>query len=332
MESKLTRIAMATGLLAAAGSTFATPPLIFGKWDKSSVKAGFHDSVPTQCIEQTLFAATEWDQSGANFAFDVDIIGRHPRLLDQTQAFDFEHVTFEVGVPSDPNAVMTARVGSTPGTTTIVNADVVIDSRRLQTTPTTVLKLSCEGVTAPPADKIDFQSAALHELGHVLGYAHVPDDTSCALYGSLPPGVWRRGLCPDEKQAHINNYGKRFRIVSIPNVTGPRGVNIPADVHYDGTPTFPVQRTTKNIECPSGWSCSDGGGTISSTPSPITFNFKCSTTNPQPTSTFRWRTTLTDANGVVTNAVEHTSTCTTTTAAKGTNAILGGVNRIIVTD
>jgi len=332
MASKLAGIAMVTGLLMAAGSTFATPPVTFGKWDKRSVKVGFHDSVPSQCIEQTLFATTEWDNSGADFAFDVDVVGRHPALADQTQAFDLDHVTFEVGVPSNPNAVMIARVGNTPGTTTIVNADVIVDSRRLQTTPTTVLKLSCEGVTAPPIDKIDFQSAALHELGHALGYDDVQDDTTCALYKSLPPGVWRRGLCADEKQAHISNYGKRFRIVSIPNVIGPRGVNIPVQIHYDGTPTFPVQRTTKNIECPIGWTCSDGGGTISSTPSPITYNTKCSNTYPQPTSTFRWRTTLTDANGIVTNAVEHTSTCTSTTATKGKNTALEGIDRVTVSD
>lgn len=121
-----------------------------------------------------------------------------------------------------------------------------------------------------------------------------------------------------EKGFRLHAKGKTcepFKIASIPNVSGPQGVNIPAKIHYKGYPLFPVKRQTKIVSCAAGWSCSDYNGTYTSnTPSPLTFNFRCTNSSPEPTATFRWRTTLTDADGVVTNAVEHTSTCTTPAA------------------
>ncbi|MBT2745547.1 MULTISPECIES: S1 family peptidase [unclassified Lysobacter] len=100
-----------------------------------------------------------------------------------------------------------------------------------------------------------------------------------------------------------------FAISSIPNVAGPQNVNIPAKVFFTGYTHFPVLRHTAIVSCPSGWSCSDYDATYqSATASPLTFNFLCSASSP--TATFRWKTTLKGADGVESNAVEHTSTCT----------------------
>lgn len=319
--------------LACAGTASATPPVIFGKYGVRSVTVGFHSSIPTDCASASIFAVSEWNAVGADFDLKTTNTP-HPRYEDQTQTFDYQNVTVQDGVPSRPDAIMAARVKRNTTTGIIENADIIVDQRRInQAGPQPVDKLNCAGLNPTPVNEVDFQSAILHELGHVVGLEDVLDEPSCALYYSLASGVKRRALCASEKQAHIANYGKRFQIVSIPNVTGPQGVNIPAQIHYEGTPTFPVQRNTKTIQCASGWTCSDYNGTYSSTtPSPLTFNFRCSNSTSLPTATFRWRTTLTDANGVVTNAVEHTSTCTSTTGTKGTNATPGGVNRVIVTN
>jgi len=95
-----------------------------------------------------------------------------------------------------------------------------------------------------------------------------------------------------------------FVIDTIPNVTGPQGVNIPATINFKGYPRFTVRRATKIVTCASGWKCSDYNGTYTSNvPSPLTFNFRCNNSTPLPTATFRWRTTLTDASGIFTNSV-----------------------------
>ncbi|MBX9400214.1 hypothetical protein K4L06_02755 [Lysobacter sp. BMK333-48F3] len=319
--------------LTCASTASATPPVIFGKYGVRSVTIGFHTSIPTDCASASIFAANEWNAAGADFDLKTTTTS-HARFEDQPLTFDYQNVTVQDGAPPNPNAIMTARVKRNTTTGIIENADIIVDQRRInQTGPQPVDKLNCAGLNPTPVNEVDFHSAVLHELGHVVGLEDVLDEPSCALYYSLPSGVRRRALCASEKQAHIANYGKRFQIVSIPNVTGPQGVNIPAQIHYEGTPTFPVQRNTKIIQCASGWTCSDYNGTYSSaTPSPLNFNFRCGNSSSLPTATFLWRTTLTDAKGVVTNAVEHTSTCTSTTGARGTNATPKAVNRVIITN
>src|SRR3546814_10535318 len=44
----------------------------------------------------------------------------------------------------------------------------------------------------------------------------------------------------------------------------------------------------------------------------LEFNFHCAASPATPTATFQWKTTLTDADGVVTNVIQHSSTCTST--------------------
>lgn len=115
-----------------------------------------------------------------------------------------------------------------------------------------------------------------------------------------------------------------FSLDSIPNVSGPHNVSFQAQVFYKGVPKFTVQRKTKIMSCPSGWTCSDYNGSYSSnTASPLTFNFKCTTTGATPTATFSWRTTLVGADGATTNAIDHTSTCLATTATSGAATVRG---------
>ncbi|MCF5091176.1 hypothetical protein GIW57_13480 [Stenotrophomonas sp. PA-6-5C] len=197
-----------------------------------------------------------------------------------------------------------------------------------------VTQLICTTAPTIPADRFDGESALLHEFGHAVGFDH-GDDSNCPMYPTMPAGQVKRVLCEAEMEEYLWAYGLPFKILSLANVSGPQGVNIPASVHYQGNPAFPVKRQTKIVQCASGWTCSDYNGTYTSaTPSPLTFNFRCTNTSPLPTATFRWRTTLTDANGVVTNAVEHTSTCTRPagTVANASRAGDGNsANRIVIT-
>lgn len=116
-----------------------------------------------------------------------------------------------------------------------------------------------------------------------------------------------------------------FAISSIPNVTGQQNVNIPVKVNFTGHPPFPVRRHTAVVSCPDGWTCDAYDQTYTTaTGSPLTFNFLCYNSAPLPTTTFAWRTTLKGKDGVESNAVEHTSTCTTKPGAVPASGRLKG--------
>ncbi|MBT2745619.1 MULTISPECIES: matrixin family metalloprotease [unclassified Lysobacter] len=326
------RILLVAGAMAWAGLAQAAAPTAVGHYVRASVISGMHNSVPPNCVEATTSAITTWNTVGANFSIFPDFLVSTPRPDEQTVEYNEANITIDTGLFSEPRAVMGTARDVNPTTKIITNSDIRVDDRRVWNHDPSVEQLSCS--TLPPTiNQVDWQTVMLHELGHAIGFLH-DASIGCAMYGGGSPGTMQRTLCADEKQAYIDNY-KALRITSIPNVSGPQQVNIPAKIFYAGTPVFPVKRRTQTIQCASGWSCSDYNGSYAtSAPSPLTFNFKCTPGDPLPTATFKWRTTLTDANGVVTNAVDHTSTCTRPAGSlkERPSGEPKRINRVIITD
>ncbi len=138
---------------------------------------------------------------------------------------------------------------------------------------------------------------------------------------------------PDFQQLAMKGVEKGYRLTkrslacvpltinSIPDVTGPRGgPKIPVDVDYAGFPQFPLTLSIENISCSSRY-CTGGAVTYSEEmPSPLQFTFSCNGSSSN-NSTSTWSSTLTDADGVKTEPVEHQLTCTpssSTVAKRGT--------------
>lgn len=334
MKNKLLSIAAISATMACAGTTHAALPTAFAKFSRASVTSGMHHSIPPTCVQPTINAINSWSAVGANFVLFPDFITSTPRPEEQTQTFNSANVTIDDGVLANPLALMAARVDTNNTTKIIANSDIRIDKRRIWNNDPTQIQLSCSPASSTPPTVVDWESAILHEFGHVVGINHDAFDLACAMYDELGPGVTVRALCAKEKQTYIDNY-KTLQIVSLPNVAGPHNVDISAKVFYEGSPTFPLKRETLNTSCPSGWSCSAYNGNYSShAASPLTFNYKCTVSASKPTATFGWRTTLIDANGVRTNSIDHTSTCTqsTSTLSEDASATPGGINRVIITD
>src|SRR3546814_18483794 len=68
----------------------------------------------------------------------------------------------------------------------------------------------------------------------------------------------------------------------------------------------------ENVGCPDTWDCSSYNKMHTASELSLEFNFHCAASPATPTATFQWKTTLTDADGVVTNVIQHSSTCTRT--------------------
>lgn len=124
-----------------------------------------------------------------------------------------------------------------------------------------------------------------------------------------------------EKGARLTREGKScvpFTITSIPDVSGPRdGSDIPASINFAGFPQFPVTREISIVSCPNGSTCTDGTQVYSEkVPSPLASVFHC-TGSSSETMVYTWSTSLTDADGVKTEPVEHKLTCTPTPSVAG---------------
>ena len=331
MSLNFLRTALAVSLIMSAGLARAEDPVITREWQTDFIRVGFNDSVPSNCVMPTVAATNSWNAVGADFYHELDLFTRHPLIANQTAAFNGKNITIEPSDDIRPDAVMSTRLDPDPsGAGNLVNADIRVNRRILEAGD-----ISCSTAEVVPADKVDWESAILHEFGHGIGFVQDVNEPTCSMHWSLTDGEKRRVLCAAEKQAYIDAYGKKFKILSIPNVSGPQQTDIPAKVIYEGTPVFPVERRTKYISCPSGWSCSNYNGTYSSaTSSTLTFNFRCDPSVPLPTATFQWRTTLIDANGKETDSVDHTSTCTKPpgTLNKNSGDKPTGINRVIITN
>lgn len=124
----------------------------------------------------------------------------------------------------------------------------------------------------------------------------------------------RQAVAGMEKGIRLYHEGKQctdFKIDSIPTVSGP--VNTPFNYHinFSGNPTFPVTVHSTVVSCASGWSCPSFTRTENSPQdSQLTFTIHCTSSTPGQSGTFRYKRWLVDADGVKTQPVEHTYTCT----------------------
>lgn len=117
----------------------------------------------------------------------------------------------------------------------------------------------------------------------------------------------------------IRLYGEekvceKFRIDEMPDVTSPVNTPFTYRIAFSGNPTFPVTIYARSLECPSGWGCFNHEIKIDDPQeSPIIRNYKCIGESWQ-SGVFRWERWLVDADGVKTDAVEHTIDCTATSS------------------
>ncbi|WP_061539286.1 N-acetylmuramoyl-L-alanine amidase [Collimonas fungivorans] len=100
-----------------------------------------------------------------------------------------------------------------------------------------------------------------------------------------------------------------FKIDRIPDASGMQNTYIPVEVHYQGYPQFAVTAKVEVVSCPSGWICSGGElEYLDQEDTPLVYEVMCNGISWSP-ATFRFKTSLSDLDGVSPAAVEHNMTC-----------------------
>ncbi|WP_425481894.1 N-acetylmuramoyl-L-alanine amidase [Lysobacter panacisoli] len=165
--------------------------------------------------------------------------------------------------------------------------------------------------TAPQYDNYgENRLATMPSVIVEVGFHTNPTDAA-ALQNATFRSAAMRGV---EKGYRLNSEGRTgctpFAISSIPSSPGKYYQDFPVKYYFTGYPRFPVTLKTTNVSCPSGWTCSNKSTSYARVvPSPLTSNFYCTAQSTTPAATFKWRTTLVDADGVATKPVDHTTTC-----------------------
>lgn len=313
MRSFTATMAIAMTLIAGLGSTQAlagTPGTIGATWDAYGIGVGFHASVKNKCISPTVGAANSWNAVNAGFNINVDTASYHPRVAEQTQAFNYAHITVEdsLPVPGSVDALMWVQK-TISGTDTIVNADVYT-LRSIGDIDQWLCYPSDGPVILDPDDvkwRYDWRSAMTHELGHAVGFGHTTatDDMKvCVMYPYLAQGEFRAVLCASEKQEFIRAYGNHYSI-SVPDISIPVGTTGQIAIHYTKFPKFPLRGKLDVVSC-GGGTCNGGQRDFTQQASPLKHPFTC---NGTITFTTRYKYTMTAADGVSPPPVEFNITC-----------------------
>lgn len=81
-------------------------------------------------------------------------------------------------------------------------------------------------------------------------------------------------------------------------------------VTLQGHPRFPVTVVTVPVSCPSTWTCNNKTNSFTkAVDNVVTTTYYCDAPSTKPAASFKWKTTVKDADGVVTAAVEHMTSC-----------------------
>lgn len=118
------------------------------------------------------------------------------------------------------------------------------------------------------------------------------------------------GMAKGIKLYHEGKECAKFKIDSIPAVTGQVNTPFIYKIFYSGNPTYPIRVYSEPVACQAGWTCSSFNRLVTSPESsPISQSINCTSTQPGMSGTFRFKRWLVDADGVKTDPVEHIYTC-----------------------
>lgn len=178
-----------------------------GKYSRNSVTVKAYQYLPAQCRPSIARAVSTWNANNPDFRYvystsNVSSTGLET-ANDNDHQVDYSNSMAKAGAWAE----VRYRNNTTSG---YPDTDMYWNANRMFYTSASGSNVGdyycpSSGGTAVPSNKADFESIALHELGHGFGLDHF-DATNCSMYDYYDFGQNRRTLCLAEVTVAKNTY------------------------------------------------------------------------------------------------------------------------------
>lgn len=214
MLKKLAALACAvSSVIATPAFAGAVPQATYYRAPSRAVKINL--ALPVLCDTNMSAAANTVNAIGANFQLTGTTQNYTSTYYDATQDPDFLNIQDASAMTSVMRTI--SWTYDTPGTPDeAIDATVHVNADRLYYDENDTVKsndLVCGTTTTSSniGQRVDFQSAMLHEFGHVMGMDHRTDGSTgpCVMAQYLSVGQIKRAFCSDEKGLMQGFYGFR---------------------------------------------------------------------------------------------------------------------------
>ena len=185
-------------------------------WDVSSRAVKINNSLPAACDTPSANAAATVNAIGAKFQLTGTGTWFTSTYYNADQDPDFVNVQDASGMTAIMRTIFYYYDYPTPPDKAI-DATIAVDSSRIYYAGTSDVQQAGDffcGSYIPAGgigQLIDYESAILHEFGHIMGMGHRSDGSTgpCVMTQYLPAGQIKRSFCSDESNLMLGFYGPR---------------------------------------------------------------------------------------------------------------------------
>lgn len=185
-------------------------------WSVNSRAVKINTSIPAACDTPSANAAATVNAIGANFQLTGTGTWFTSAYYGATGDPEFINIQDASGMTAIMQTIFSYYDNPTPPDKAI-DAVIAVDAGRIYYAGTTDVQQPGDffcGSYIPAGgigQAIDYQSAMLHEFGHIMGMGHRTDGTTgpCVMTQYLPAGQIKRSFCSDESNLMLGFYGPR---------------------------------------------------------------------------------------------------------------------------
>lgn len=214
MMKKLSLLAFATSFICVAPAfAGAVPQTTYFPVPSKAVK--INSALPVLCDTNTNAAANTVNAIGANFQLTGTTQHFTSSYYDATQDPDFINIQDASAMSTIMRTIIWTYDYPDPPDKSI-DASIYVNADRLyydsgDTVKSTDLICGTTITSSNIGQRVDYQSAMLHEFGHILGMDHRTDGLTgpCVMTTYLNGGQIKRSFCSDESNLMLGFYGPR---------------------------------------------------------------------------------------------------------------------------
>jgi hypothetical protein len=173
-------------------------------------------ALPVACDSNMSAAANTVNAIGSKFQLTGTTQNYTSTYYESSQDPDFLNIQDGYGMSAIMRTATWAYASSGGAPAESIDATISVNGDRLyydsgDTVKSTDLVCGTTITSSNIGQRIDFQSAMVHEFGHVMGMDHRTDGSSgpCVMATYLAAGQIKRAFCADEKGLMLGFYGYR---------------------------------------------------------------------------------------------------------------------------